>query len=235
MGLRHTYHPDIDQHSNNNRNNNNNNNSNSNVVIPRYADQRPISPMGFICVHGAKGRLNNLIIQNLVGMHMAFYLNRTLLVDNTVAKYFDIDKLGLESWPLDEYPYKPAIQIHNISCPNSDPDVPLQETLFSRYIRQFTTKRKIFSCLEFTIIRFGWYWLGRPPEDFYTRFFRGLVPIQSIMAKVDDYVSHTFRKRTFSALHLRSLEGHCKRMADDPTLCCPILPQVLDIIKAKGG
>jgi len=159
MGLRHTYHPDIDQHSNNNRNNNNN--SNSNVVIPRYADQRPISPMGFICVHGAKGRLNNLIIQNLVGMHMAFYLNRTLLVDNTVAKYFDIDKLGLESWPLDEYPYKPAIQIHNISCPNSDPHVPLQETLFSRYIRQFTTKRKIFSCLEFTIIRFGIGSVGR--------------------------------------------------------------------------
>ena len=33
------------------------------TVAASYDDARPAAPNGYLCVHGAKGRLNNLILQ----------------------------------------------------------------------------------------------------------------------------------------------------------------------------
>ena len=68
-----------------------------------YNDTRPVAPNGYLCIFGAKGQLNNLILQNLVGIHIAHHLNRTLLMYAEVSKYYDIDRLSLTVYPDSPY------------------------------------------------------------------------------------------------------------------------------------
>ena len=174
-----------------------------------YNDTRPPAPNGYLCVYGAKGRLNNLILQNLVGLYLAHRVNRTLLVDEEVARYYDIDRLSLMIYA--ESPHAAAVAIsksEHKACVNPTLLSPykIDRTLkilerFDQYETQ--TRGRALAAVDNTDV---WYWLGRPPEEIYGKFFRGLVPRRATQDKV-----HTFLQKhallqpvtNFNAVHLR--------------------------------
>lgn len=86
-----------------------------------------------------------------------------------------------------------------------------------------------------------WYWLGRPPEHFYARYFGGLVPKTEFNSIANAFIENELHtnyfdnpSREFTAVHLRFLEGHCEGLADDISLCCPSLNTVLSIMKSRN-
>ena len=60
-------------------------------------DIRPVSPKGLVCIDGQKGRLNNRIIEMLIGMHYATYTNRTFVVQPDLSGLLDMHRLSLLS------------------------------------------------------------------------------------------------------------------------------------------
>ena len=215
---------------------NNNNTTSTNIGIT-YNDTRPIAPNGYLCVFGSKGRLNNKILHNLVGIYMAHHLNRTLLVDPEVSKYYDIDRLSLTTYG--DYPYKAAMPIE--SSPHSACGNPAQ---ISPYVLNHglnileridgyntQTMDKTLAAVDNSD---AWYWLGRPPEDVYQKFFEGLIPRQVYMKKIDLFLEkHNIQNEQYNALHLRHYEGNCGNY--DTDLCCPKLDYVHEILVTQNG
>jgi len=81
-----------------------------------------------------------------------------------------------------------------------------------------------------------WYWLGRPPEEVYGRFFRGLVPRRTYLDKVDTFLNENQAMQespTFNAAHLRYFEGRCGTV--DTDLCCPKMQHVQELLIERGG
>lgn len=206
-----------------------------------YNDTRPVAPNGYLCIFGAKGRLNNLILQNLVGIHMAHHLNRTLLMDAEVSKYYDIDRLSLTVYP--DSPYLAAARIDGDDGNDDGPGCASPQQIsphsidhgmtildrFNDYDRQ-TSGINLASVDNNDV----WYWLGRPPEEVYGRFFRGLVPRRAYQEKVNAFMQRRkLRDRPYNALHLRHFEGKCGNF--DTDLCCPKMNYVQDILTERFG
>lgn len=202
-----------------------------------HNDTRPVAPGGYLCVHGAKGRLNNLILQNLVGLHMAHHLNRTLLVDPEVGTYYDVDRLSLTAYA--DSPYRAAAEMGqspHASCGSPQRISPYRidhgRTIperFDDYGAQ--TEGKDLASVDNNDV---WYWLGRPPEEVYADFFRGLVPRKPYMDKVDAFLDErNLGSGSFNAVHLRNFEGKCGY--HDVDLCCPKMGHVQSIIVERGG
>jgi len=205
------------------------------VHHPSYNDTRPIAPNGYLCVFGTKGRLNNKIVQNLVGLHMARRINRTLLVDPEVSEYYDVDRLSLSVSP--DSPYAAAVPMTNDNeC--GDPklispyDIDRSLNIMGRFDRYGEQTRAVrLASVDNTDV---WYWLGRPPEDAYMKFFAGLVPRRSYIDKVDAFLDgHGLRDGSYNALHLRYFEGRCGDL--DLDLCCPKLDYVNEILVERDG
>ncbi|KAL7528138.1 hypothetical protein ACHAWF_002453 [Thalassiosira exigua] len=209
-----------------------------------YNDTRPPSPNGYLCVRGAKGRLNNLVLQNLVAIHMAHRLNRTLLVDAEVSRWYDVDRLSLGLHPNSSYPYRVAVPIKGSGLTCGDPRkvspyaIDHSLNIPGRY-KQYgaRTKRAKVASVDNNDI---WYWLGRPPEAVYERFFRNLVPRRRYAEKVEFWLrekglvtGRTEEGQTYNAVHLRRFEGNCGDA--DVDLCCPKLDYVQQIIIERGG
>ncbi|KAL7529273.1 hypothetical protein ACHAXR_002877 [Thalassiosira sp. AJA248-18] len=215
------------------------NNYNSTTVSTSflfYNDTRPVAPNGFLCVFGAKGRLNNLILQNLVGIYMAHHLNRTLLVDPEVSKYYDIDSLSLAIYP--ESPYLAAMPIeksdHTCKPPQQISPHTINHALtilerFDDYNKQ--TKGRSLASVDNND---AWYWLGRPPENIYKKFFTGLIPRQVYRDQVHHFMQeHDLLQNPYNALHLRYFEGRCGHV--DLDLCCPKLTHVQMLLLERDG
>jgi len=170
---------------------------------------------------------------------MAHHLNRTLLVDPEVSKYYDIDRLSLTTYA--DSPHRAAIPIEksdHAAC--GDPKLISPYSInrglsipqrFDDYGSQ-TKDREVASVDNSDI----WYWLGRPPEEVYGKFFRGLMPRQVYLDKV-----HAFSRENnllqdrnpYNAVHLRSFEGKCGH--NDLDLCCPKLTHTQEILMERGG
>ena len=202
-------------------------------------DTRPPGPNGYLCIHGAKGRLNNLILQNLVGVHMAHHVNRTLLVDDEVAEYYDVDALSLGAFP--DAPFRVAAPLggSNVTCPDPKGEYEYSidrgltiEGRFEQFEEQ--AQRRPQPGVAVVDNSDVWYWLGRPPEDVYGRFFRGLVLRDVYRGKVEEFLGrHGLRDDSFNAVHLRFFEGKCGQF--ETHLCCPKLGHVQELIEEGGG
>ncbi len=198
-------------------------------------DKRPHGSSGYLCVYGAKGRLNNLIIQNLIAIYMARQLNRTLLADAEVSTYYDIERLSLMTYP--DWTYKPIMPITDTNFTCHDPKLQSKYSLNHQLtiLERIEDYNKQTSAFEVAAIdnHDVWYWLGRPPEEIYERFFRALVPRPVFRAKVQTFLDqHNLRPDTYNAVHLRALEGNCGRFTE---LCCPKLDYVRGILRERGG
>lgn len=80
----------------------------------------------------------------------------------------------------------------------------------------------------------AWYWLGRPPEEIYGKFFQGLIPRQVYQDKVYAFLQEkNLQGNPFNAVHLRNFEGKCGNYNTD--LCCPELNYVQEILKERFG
>jgi len=202
-----------------------------------YNDTRPIAPNGYLCIFGSKGRLNNKILHNLVGIYMANYLNRTLLVDPEVSQYYDIDRLSLTTYP--DYPYMAAMPIESsniATCGNPNQVSPYTLNHFLNIIERFDeyheqTRDKQVAAVGNTD---AWYWLGRPPEHVYRNFFQGLIPRSVYQDKVTAFLQmHKLHDNPYNSLHLRYYEGNCGHY--DLDLCCPKLDYVHEILVERDG
>ena len=206
-------------------------------------DLRPVAPNGYLCVFGAKGRLNNLIIQNLVALYMAQHTNRTLLVDHEVASYYDIAHLSIHVAALPNHKWRAAMAMPpNETCPNPVEASPYTIAKQQNVVGRFENYHQQTRHLNLTSVDNNdiWYWLGRPPSSFYHAFFGHLQLQRKYASKVDDFLALQQQlvaagRRNYHALHLRWLEGHCHGMADDKALCCPTRDAVMDIIQKAGG
>ena len=172
---------------------------------------------------------------------MAHHLNRTLLVDPEVSKYYDIDILSLSTYG--DTPYLAAMPIGSSKYPNPCPrpqsisphTINHALTILERikdYNKQTSGKGELVSVDNNDV----WYWLGRPPEDVYERFFRGLIPKREILEKVNAFMAkHKIGQEDapYNALHLRHFEGKCGH--NDKDLCCPLLEHVQGIVVEHGG
>lgn len=213
-------------------------NERSAVAAPTYNDTRPVGRNGYLCVWGSKGRLNNKILHNLVGIYMAHRLNRTLLVDDEVSVYYDVDRLSLTTYP--DAGHRVAMSIldspHGRTCGNPSQVSPYnlnRALMIPERIDQYgaqTSGREVASIDNSD----AWYWLGRPPESVYAAFFKGLVPRKVYSDKVDSFLADKgLGDRAYNALHLRYYEGNCGRY--DADLCCPVLDRVYEILLERGG
>mmetsp|Transcript_26432 Transcript_26432/g.55826 ORF Transcript_26432/g.55826 Transcript_26432/m.55826 type:complete len:376 (-) Transcript_26432:1606-2733(-) len=209
----------------------------ANVTVVSYNDTRPIAPNGYLCVFGAKGRLNNKILHNLVGIYMAHYLNRTFLVDPEVSQYYDIDRLSLTVYA--DSPYRAAMPIEKSdhpTCGNPNQISPYTLTHGLSILERFDeyqskTKDRTLASVDNND---AWYWLGRPPEEIYGRFFQGLIPRQVYLDKVHAFLEeHNLHQTLFNSLHLRYFEGKCGNFNTD--LCCPKLEYVQWILIERDG
>ena len=201
-------------------------------------DERPVGSNGYLCIHGAKGRLNNLILQNLVGVHMAHHINRTLLVDEEVAKYYDVDVLSLSTFPNATFKVAMPLSGINKTCYNPLGKYSINHVLtiterFEQFQEQTQQQQQQHSVAAVDNSDV-WYWLGRPPEDVYGRFFRGLILRDAYQRKVDDFLKkHKLHEDSFNAVHLRFFEGQCGHF--ETYLCCPKLGYVQELIIESNG
>mmetsp|Transcript_12833 Transcript_12833/g.29496 ORF Transcript_12833/g.29496 Transcript_12833/m.29496 type:complete len:368 (+) Transcript_12833:126-1229(+) len=198
-------------------------------------DERPVGSNGYLCIHGAKGRLNNLILQNLVGVHMAHHINRTLLVDDEVAKYYDVDALSLSTFPNATFRVAMPLSGVNETCynPSGRYNINHRLTITERFeeFQEQTQQQHSVAAVDNSDV---WYWLGRPPEDVYGRFFRGLILRDVYQRKVEEFLrKHNLHEDSFNAVHLRFFEGQCGRF--ETYLCCPKLGYVQDLIMESNG
>ena len=166
---------------------------------------------------------------------MAHHLNRTLLVDPEVSKYYDIDQMSLMTYADSPYLAAMSIENSNYTCshPNGiSPHSISRGTILERFADYNTqTKDLKLASVDNSDI---WYWLGRPPEDIYKRFFGGLVPRQVFQKKVHEFMQeHQLQSNPYNALHLRYFEGKCGNFDQD--LCCPKLDYVQEILIERNG
>jgi len=202
-------------------------------------DTRPISPKGLLCIDGHKGRLNNIIVETMVGMNFARHINRTFAVPSEISDIFDMSRLSL-SIPDEEYIYKPIVlwnevaQDHNMTCKKSKYTIHKELEVTGRFeaIDETTKDLSLLSVHNNDI----WYWLGRPPESFYSKFFNGLAPNTIIQLKVQTFLSQTFGPdQLFNSVHLRWLEGVCPQTAESKELCCPDINTTNQILISRGA
>jgi len=168
---------------------------------------------------------------------MAHHLNRTLLVDPEVSKYYDIDQLSLTTFG--ESPYLAAMPIENskhTSCGNPNQISPYTINHGENILGRFDGYKRQTEGLSLASVdnTDAWYWLGRPPEDFYMKFFQGLVPRQTYQDKVNSFLEkHQLQQNPYNALHLRYFEGKCGNF--DTDLCCPKLDYAQEILVERNG
>ena len=204
-----------------------------------YKDTRPIAPNGYLCIYGSKGRLNNKILHNLVGIYMANHLNRTFLVDDEVSKYYDVDRLSLTTYG--ESPHMAAMAITSsnyTTCGNPTQLSPYALNHGMNIIERFNdyhkqTKDKHIATVDNND---AWYWLGRPPESIYQKFFAGLIPRKIYQDKAIAFMNKYNLNQVdnpYNALHLRYYEGKCGNF--DTDLCCPKLDYVHEILVERDG
>jgi hypothetical protein len=200
-------------------------------------DMRPIAKKGLLCVDQTQGRLNNIIIQLLVMLHMGMAINRTVLITGNMAsafesydfEHFNLNfQLGQERSSFKPFLVDPRIR----ECYNGTATSSGGMSIANR-IRQFDQKT-LLEPVATLAKKSSWYFLGRPKPPFYVDFFSVLQPTKAIGNKVDDFIKRTFQGKPFVAVHLRNLEGACKGMTESLELCCPTRDTVVKILHGKG-
>jgi len=168
---------------------------------------------------------------------MAHHLDRTLLVDPEVSKYYDVDRLSLTTFA--ESPYMTAMAIeksNHTSCGNPTQISPYTIDHGLNILERFNDYDTQTAGLSLASVdnNDAWYWLGRPPEEIYGKFFQGLIPRQVYQDKVHAFLQeNNLQGNPFNAVHLRNFEGKCGNFNTD--LCCPKLGYVQEILKERFG
>ena len=219
-------------------------------------DQRAVSPKGLLCIDGSKGRINNIILQTLTGMYFAMHINRTFAIPSEMSAIFDMERLNSLIATPEEYKYKPIVtwdeaeaeaeaeadQDYNtnssskkkMTCVKSNYTISRELDVLGRFERidNSTKDLKLLSIHNNDI----WYFLGKPSESFYAKFYHALAPKPIISSKANEFTTQVFGPDPkYNSVHLRHLEGHCHKLSESKELCCPSVNTVTQILKSRGA
>mmetsp|Transcript_8371 Transcript_8371/g.10046 ORF Transcript_8371/g.10046 Transcript_8371/m.10046 type:complete len:511 (-) Transcript_8371:425-1957(-) len=171
---------------------------------------------GYLCMRGFWGRLNNKVQEMYNALWIAHELNRTLIVEREISRYFDI-KRWQDIFPHVKYRVAvPGRGEFRHMCKGSNaiyiagPNDHRNKMLHTRSGRQALKKelrknKNKFVAIAATTV----FYLMETDHAFLRAFFANLYPSANIRLKVDEYINRTFGTRPYMAVHLRSLEGSC--------------------------
>lgn len=177
----------------------------------------PRGPKGYLCTHGAAGRLNNIIIHERKALYLAWALNRTLVASQEWSNYYDVGRLSnaLSEEFVMVVPYDRSL------CPSRDVLTIGEQVnrIEDNQQDQLSELVKVIGNRRYVTVS-GWdffYKYPDPPNYFTETIMRNLYIRPDLEKVVDNFLQQSFGKRGFIGVHLRDLEGGCSSEKCNPT------------------
>ena len=175
-----------------------------------------VRPNGVLCVFGSYGRSGNHLAAARGGIALALLSNRTFVAQKDISNAFDMELLANMAPGL----VASYEQFHHL-CPHQVSS--RVETFCERihgcglllkdpkYLPSFNNAAGRGSIMLPAVVLFRSSIVCLEIEGFMASFFRNLFFVPRIRSAAAAFIEKTFGDRDFAAVHLRDLEGSCKR------------------------